>query len=208
MNLNKRTISIAFAALLLVGGGSAAIQSYMGQTQTDATVENPLTVTVGTDSDLNAEDSFTEQAGDTLTLEDTIKNRADNPAPRVVRVLEISRQGHDYTGIDQVRNTMNVVWRATEYTEGDLGMGTSDVNMLDSTSWSTSDKTGKKAGFKEGDAVICNAHRDSEDGEDGTEYGYLDAGESITEEWDITPDFYDGAATYDIDYRLQESCPL
>jgi len=198
MKFNKRTISIAAVALLLVGG-----QSYMGQTQSEATVESPLTVSVADDSELPKGGTISDQAGDTLTLKDTINNRADTPAPRVVRVLEISREGHDYSGMDQVRNTMDVVWRATNYTAGDLTGGTSNVNMLDSTSWSTSEKTGKKAGEIDGDVVICNAHRDSQD-----ESGFLDAGESITEKWDITPDFYNGSGSYDFNYTLQETCPL
>lgn len=203
MKFNKRTLSIALAAVLLVGGGSAAVTQYLGQTSTTATVEEPLTVetqNTGQTGYLDSEQSATIKGGETATLDLKITNEADTDAPQFYRVLTISGP-EDFGSVSNA--PVEVTWTAEAYSGeevSDSKDGLNNVNMLRNQGSVSPANYGDGAEVIEGDLVVCNAHAD--DGELESQ------GNSIDEKYEVTTDYFSETGDYQVDYSIRDSCPV
>lgn len=205
MKITKRTIGLAAVALLLIGGGTAAVQ-YIGEINTEAEVEEPVTVDTTSESDFGLGSITDMIAGETRTL--SIRTDAHSDAPRIVRVLEIDADSYEYNDLTDARGKLDILWSAEEYSvqesPTETGLGTTDIDMLNSLEWDSVKETGYKAGINNGNLVVCNAHRDSQ----GDSAGKYKAGEYVKTSYDVTPDYFGGEGSYDIDYSIANECPL
>jgi len=202
MKITKRTIGLAAVALLLIGGGTAAVQ-YIGEINTQAEVEEPVTVDTREDSDFSIGGTTNLVSGDTSTL--ALSTVSESDAPRIVRVLEVSKDSGDYTDLAEASTELNILWSADSYQAANdpesaaKAEGLNDVNVLESSSWVGDTSYGHKAGTQDGNLVVCNAH---------DEGGYYQAGEPVETSYDITPEYFGGEGSYDIDYSIANECPL
>ena len=202
MKITKRTIGLAAVALLLIGGGTAAVQ-YIGEINTQAEVEEPVTVDTRGDSDFSIGGMTNLVSGDTSTL--ALSTVSESDAPRIVRVLEVSKDSGDYTDLAEASSELDILWSADSYQDANdpeaaaKAEGLNDVNVLESSSWVGDSSYGHKAGTQDGNLVVCNAH---------AEGGYYQAGEPVETSYDITPEYFGGEGSYDIDYSIANECPL
>lgn len=202
MKITKRTLGLAAVALLLIGGGTAAVQ-YIGEINTQAEVDEPVTVDTREDSDFGLGSITDMTAGETSTL--ALSTTSETDAPRIVRVLEVSKDSRYYNDLEEASSELDILWSADFYEAADHSNsaadadGLNDVNVLESSSWVGDSSYGHKAGTQDGNLVVCNAH---------AEGGYYEAGEAVETSYDITPDYFSGEGSYDIDYSIANECPL